>query len=602
MRFIIRSILLMSLGVPVSEAQDRPIDYTISLPAPQTQIVDIRMLVRNVATPSLEVALPVWRPGRYAVLDPAGTVRNVRAATLRGARLSVEKTDKTTWKVTTNGAKEVAIEYTVYANSLGDRTRHVDDTHAFLSGATVFFYVSGRRNDAVAVHVKAPKDWRVATGLEQAGADSNTFLAPSYDVLIDSPLEIGIHDVLKFEVRGKPHEVALWGQAKYDRERIKRDFARIVEEQSAIFGDMPYKKYVFLVHIDAEARGGTEHLNSTIMQISRRYLEDPKSYADFLELVSHEMFHTWNVKQLRPAGLSPYDFSKENYTDLLWMSEGATSYYEGLVLVRAGLKTPDDHLKALGDEIDRLRNRPGAAVQSVAESSFDAWIKFNHPTPDDVNSTVSFYDSGALVSLLIDLEIRAKTENKVSLDGVLADMYKRFPLSGPGFTTDDLIEALEKHSGSDFRGFFERYVSGAVRYPFEDALNAVGLELTLHTEKDAPSTKSYIGLNVQDRNNALTVRSVLSDGPAYAAGIIAGDEIVAVNGHRVSSSEFPQEVERLNVGDTVRLHLMRRDRLRVIDVTLSGRAAGKWQVRRLKNPTETQKEAYKSWLKQAWSQ
>src|SRR5206468_1451681 len=392
------------------------------------------------------------------VLDLAGGVRGVRAVTSAGRSLPVVKTDKTTWQITTDEAEEVTVSYRVYANSLGDRTRHVDDTHAFLSGTAVFFHVADRLKDPVIVNIEAPASWKIATGLECVRGNPRRLFAPNYDVLVDSPLEIGLHDLLEFEVNGKPHQIVIWGGAKYDPDKLKADFTKIVKSQATLFGDMPYRRYVFLVHVGPGASGGTEHLNSTIIQTPRQSLENPEAYKGFLRTVSHEFFHTWNVKQFRPAGIHPYDYMRENYTDLLWVAEGSTTYYADLTNVRVGINKADDYLRTLSDAIHTLRNRPGARVQSLAESSFDAWIKFSRSIPDDANFTVSFYDVGALASLLMDMELRSRTKNRVSLDDGMREMYRRFPLSGNGYTTADLIALLETMSESQWSDFFARYI------------------------------------------------------------------------------------------------------------------------------------------------
>ena len=565
-------------------------------------MVDIRMVIRKVAGNTLDVAMPVWRPGRYEVFNPAGGVRDVRAETVAGRSLPIVKTDKTTWHITTGGAEEVTVTYRVYANSLADRTRHVDDTHAFLSGAAVFFHVPDRLKDAIVLNVEAPSSWRIATGLECVPGNPRKLVAPNYDVLVDSPLEAGLHDLLEFEVNGKPHQIAIWGGAKYDPVKLKNDFAKIIKSQAGLFGDMPYRRYVFLIHVGPDASGGTEHLNSTIIQAPRRSLENSEAYKTFLRTVSHEFFHTWNVKQFRPAGIHPYDYLRENYTDLLWVAEGTTSYYADLTNVRVGLKEPNEYLENLSDAIHAMRNRPGTRVQSLAESSFDAWIKFSRSMPDDANFTVSFYDVGALASLHMDMELRRRTKNSVSLDDLMREMYRRFPLSGNGYTTADMIALLETISESQWSDFFARYISGNDPYPFESALNIVGLELSMQPERKTDPVKqsTYAGLNLTDRNGGAVVRSVSSDGPAYGAGVVAGDEIVAVNGRRVSALQFDEWIGLLQPGDAVTLHVIRRDELRTVSFKLAGKPNGKWKLSRVKDPTPLQKAAYQSWLHQEW--
>ncbi len=599
-----------------------PVEYVVALREPQTQMVEMMMTVRGVAGPTLEVMLPVWRPGRYALVEASGTVRDVRARTPGGAALSCEKIDKSAWRVgAVAGAtleEGVVVEYRVYANSIGDRTRHVDDTHAFLSPAAVFVYAPELRDRPVRVSMDIPREWRVATGLTAVDRSANprTFHADSYDVLADSPIEAGIQERLSFEVDGVPHEIAVWGAPPVGREdqrhRMPEDFARIVRAQAAIFGDVPYRRYVYLIHVSPVAGGGTEHLNSTIMQTAPATFETRDRYERFLRLVSHEMFHTWNVKQLRPAGLKPYDYQRENYTRLLWVAEGTTSYYEDVVLVRAGLLKPDEYIRSVASAIGAWRDRPGAGVQSLEESSFDAWVKFNRSTPDSVNSTVSFYDGGALASLALDMEVRRRSGNGASLDTVMRDLYRRFPLDGPGYTTEDVIGALERAAGGDFDEFFARHIAGVEPMDFEGALAVAGLELSRKQEPpkkdDADASASeedgaglaYIGVNVTARDGLAVVSSVGADGPAYAAGVIAGDAIVALNGRRVAGADLDSHLKRLRPGETVRLTLFRYDVLREIAFEAMERPKEKWSLTRVEEPSDMQRAVYESWLGKEW--
>jgi predicted metalloprotease with PDZ domain len=569
----------------------RPIEYTVSLSAPQTQTIQVTMLVRNVSAPELDVALPVWRQGRYGILNPAGTVRSVTASTSSNRQLALHKTDKTTWRIATEGSPEVVVRYTIYANSLNDRTRHVDDTHAFLSGATVFMYVPDRRGDAALVRLEAPADWQIACGLEATPDDARTLLAPNYDVLIDSPIEIGIHERVTFDVDGKRHDIAVWGDVPFDSDRLESDFSKIIRAEAAIFGDIPYDRYVFLVHLAPGLSGGTEHLNSTIIQMPPQALEN--QYKLVLSLAAHEMFHTWNVKRLKPAALRNIDLARENYTELLWLCEGTTSYYDELILVRAGLDTPDEYLKTIAEKIYQRRARPGTLVQSLSESSFDAWIKFNNPTPDDPNATVSYYDGGALVSLLLDLEMRRRTHNQASLDTLMRKMYETYPASGPGFTTENVLQTLHQLTNSKFDQFFDEYISGAADYPFEDVFPVVGLEMV----PTFAGARAYAGLAVHEVNGACVVKSVLSDGPAYAAGLNSGDEIVTLNGRKFKATEVnPYFEQTMAPEDTVWLQVMRRNRLRRIDFNLGTKPNPRWEFRKVASPSREQRAAYASWL------
>jgi predicted metalloprotease with PDZ domain len=350
---------------------------------------------------------------------------------------------------------------------------------------------------------------------------------------------------------------------------------------------------VFIMHVAAGLGGGTEHLNSTVIQMTPRALEEDEQYKRVLSLAAHEMFHTWNVKRFKPAALRDIDLTRENYTELLWFCEGTTSYYDTLVVVRAGLDTPASYLRVLAETIYQCRARPGTRVQSPAESSFDAWIKFNNPSPDDLNSTVSYYESGALVSLLLDLDIRRRTQNLVNLDHVMAAMYESFPASGPGYTTADLLAVLKRLTNSPFEEFFRKYIEGTSRYPFEEFFQVVGLEMVpLHT-----SARAYTGLAVQEDGTTCVVRSVLSDGPAYLAGVNCGDEIVTLNGRKFRAPDINGHIERtMSPGDTVWLQLLRRGRLRRVEFKLGEKPNSRWELRKVGSPTPEQKAGYESWV------
>lgn len=596
--------LLAVAPVRAVEADPRTVAYTIRLNEPQTQMVDISVTIHGVTGEVQDFVLPTWRPGRYEILDPAGTVREVRAEDGEGRPLVVEKVRTSLWRVRTGGAASVTLHYRVYANALGNRTRHVDDTHAFLSGSSVFMMPGDRRTDPISVRIEAPPGWRTATGLERNPLRQDVFVAPNYDVLVDSPLEIGIHDLIAFDVDGLPHEIVIWSRHPWDRgiigkDRLIKDFSAIVRSQREIFGRSPYSRYVFLIHVVPGLRGGTEHLNSTIMQTSPAAFETQTAYERFLGLVAHEFFHTWNVKQFRPAGIHPYDYIHENLTDLLWVAEGTTSYYDDLTLARTGLSTLTRYFRTIADAAGALRTTPGRHHQSLAESSFDAWIKFNRATPDSPNSTISFYSKGALVSLLLDMELRDRTDNRVSLDDVMRHMYEEFPLDGPGYTTQDLLDLLGRLSDTDFAEFFERYVTGVEDLPLEDALSVAGMRLAFEPDRSRPEA-AYIGLRLSDRAGLAHVDTVLADGPAYAAGVQHGDEIVAINGLRLRAGDLDRALERIKPGEEIRLSLLRRDVLTDVRLVADARPNGRWTLTRISNPTDAQRAVYESWLKHAW--
>ncbi|MBC7834020.1 MAG: M61 family metallopeptidase, partial [Phycisphaerales bacterium] len=616
---------------PVADGKPYPIEYTVSLAAPQTQTVQIAMRIAAVAG-DLEIAMPVWRPGRYALIEPAASIRWITAATAGtsnepGFPLPIEKLDKATWRVSAPAdPTDVVITYELYASSLNDRTRHVDDTHAFLSPSTVFLYPVEWRAQPLRVRFEPlPNDWQIATSLEADPAVPNAVTALNYDTLVDSPIEIGLHESFTFTAGGKPHHVVIWmgGQQaaadQFDTNKLSEDFTAIVEEQLKIFGEPPpYERYLYILHVGPGMGGGTEHLSSFVAQAGPAALEvkldtegayqpvDEKAYRGFLSLISHEHFHTWNVKRFRPADLTPYEYRREQYTRLLWLVEGTTSYYDDLVCVRAGVAPVDKYLEMMAGTINGELGRPGGAVQPLTESSFDAWIKFNKPSPDAANSTVSFYSRGSMVSLALDLEIRRRTENtenKSSLDDAMRLLYERFPPPplSTGYTAADLIEILVELTQTDFSGFFDAHISATEPPDFASLVGVVGLGL-VPADKEGEPVSPFLGLTLTDRAGKAVVTGIATDGPGYTSGILIEDEVVALSGQRLSAAGLDARLKKLKPGDTVALTLFRREQLREIEITLAEVPANRRarKLERISEPTDAQRLAYEDWIGHPW--
>jgi predicted metalloprotease with PDZ domain len=395
--------------------------------------------------------------------------------------------------------------------------------------------------------------------------------------------------------------MASWGRTDALPESLEKDTAKIAKVQQDLFGSFPFDRYVFISHIAPGASGGTEHLNSTVIQFKPTVATEAKDYRSLLALVSHELFHTWNVKQFRPAGIKPYDYLRENYTPLLWIAEGTTSYYDELTCVRAGVWEVKHYLESLGKVADAELRRPGGRVQSLESSSFDSWIKFNRPSPDSVNSTVSFYSKGALVSLMLDARMRETTGGARTLDDLMRALYKRFPLSGPGYTSDDVLALLTELTGEDFEPFFARYVRGTEPLALEEALAWFGLE----THRDAGEEKgdgprAYLGLDLKDDGGLAALTAVREDGPAHGAGVLPDDQIVAMDGLRLRAGDLDARLKGRTPGESVELTLLRRDQLRTVRLSLGESPRGALKVRRVEKATERQRAQYESWLGQPW--
>lgn len=572
------------------------ITYTISMPAPHTHLFHVTVEVDGLDGAFVDLILPSWTPGSYMIREYARHVQGFGAfTTAMDTPLPWRKIARDAWRVETGGAERIQVRYQVYANDLTVRTSHLDGAHGYFNGASVFVFVPGREAEPLRLRVEPPPGWQVTTGLEPADRP-NEFLAADYDELVDCPVECGTHRLLAFEVDGVPHRIAIWGYGNEDEVRLIADTRRIVEVQRDFFGALPYCHYTFILHLLDGRGGGLEHRNSVTNQVDRWTFRPERNYERYLSLTSHELFHVWNAKRLRPAPLGPFDYRRENYTRLLWWVEGATSYYDNLLLVRAGLMAPERFLERLGEAVAQLQNQPGRLLQSLEQSSFDAWIKFYRPDENSANSSVSYYLKGGLVCFLLDMEIRARTGGTRSLDDLMRQLYAAYPITGPGIPEEGaLLAAVEELTGDRqgaFRDFFARYVSGVAELDYARALAVAGLEL--RWERKGP--RAWLGCNLKRQGERTIIESVRSDGPAWEAGVYAGDELLALDGWRVNDERLTERLEERQPGDTVRLSLFRGDALIEASVTLAEAPPDRAVIKPLPAPDEAQRRTYRSWL------
>ncbi len=582
------------------------IHYALALTEPAQHLMDVTVDVTGVTGDTLDFVLPTWTPGSYLIREYARHVQEVTAAA-GGQPAACRKIDKLTWRVETGGQDAVQLRYRVYGNELTVRTNHVDDTHAHVIPAATFMYVAGATEAPITVGVTAPQGWEVATGLDLAPdgdrlpASGLIYVAENYDQLVDSPLEIGRHRTLEFTVDGKPHRIVIWGAGNEDEQQLVRDTQTIVTTARDLFGELPYAHYTFFLLLAGKgAGGGLEHRNSTSLLLPRFVFQPERSYERYLTLVSHEFFHVWNVKRIRAAGLGPFDYTQETYTTLLWAMEGVTEYYTDLLLVRAGLLTPKRYLERLADDVVTLQTTPGRQLQSLECASFDSWIKHYRPDENTANTAVSYYLKGAIVGALLDLEIRARTENERSLDDVMRYLYVAYPLDGPGIPERaGYLEAIRHVTGQDLSDFFERYIGGTDELPYTDAFGAAGLRLAWDwKDKSGGEGRPALGVRTKTEGGTLKVAGVVRDGPAYQAGLTADDELVALNGYRVADENSLRErLSDRKVGEHVVLTLFRREELRTLEVTLGVAPQDKLSIELVDQPNELQREMYASWLR-----
>ncbi len=590
----IAAATILPILTSLAMAQTPKISYTLGMSKPATHIFEVTYSLDGLDSTEeyLDIALPVWRTGRYLVLDFANGIVAFNVADGSGSHLAWRKTDKSTWRIDKHSAQKVIVSYSVFANEFAMRTRGLNDERAFVDGTGVFFYAEHFRHLPVTLTVIPFANWHVTTGLDSVKGQPNTFAARDYDYLVDCPLEIGTQRDFSFMVEGKEHVLSITGDGNYESEKLIADVTKIINTTSAFWGGLPYDRYVFQIALMVDVSGGTEHINSTTIAVHPFAFRNPESYRIFLSTVAHEFFHAWNVKRLRPAGFEKFDWTKENYVRELWIAEGMTSYFDELILSRSGLTTSSLMLDRLSGAIDADRARPGYRSQSLSECSYDAWIKYWKNTQQAYNLETDYYVRGASVSFILDMTIRERTKNKYALDHVLQLMYRRFPEGKRGYTNGDFQKACEEVAGSSFQEFFANYVDGTMALPWEAALAVIGYTL----EEKSPDKNPWLGLHSRDIGDRTVVSVVVRNSPAYEAGLDVGDELLALNGYRVRSKDLSTRTTEMKEGDKVRLTLFRNGKLREFDVTLKNQPFTSMKIAKMARPTSLQKSVFESWL------
>ena len=561
----------------------QPIRYRICPASPTTHCFDVTCTVADPDHDGQTFALPAWIPGSYLIRDFARHVLAI-SAQCAGRDVPLRKVDKHTWQVgPLQSTGPLTITYQVYAWDLSVRGAHFDQTHAFFNGTSVFLRVHGRENVPCQLDIQEPpgtalRDWRVATGLQPARGEKGAarahgfglYRAENYEELIDHPVEMGCFALAVFDACGVPHEVVITGRQDCDMSRLTADLKRICEWQIRLFGEPPpMARYTFLITAVGEGYGGLEHRASTALLCARtdlpyaamKKLSD--GYRTFLGLCSHEYFHAWNVKRIKPEAFMAPDLDRENYTTMLWAFEGMTSYYDDLALLRSGVISVGDWLELLGKTIARVDGAPGRLRQTLAESSFDAWIKFYRPDENSPNAVVSYYAKGALVALALDLTLRRGTAGKVSLDDVMRALWQRFGQTGRGVGDGDIQAIAEEFLDMRLEQFFADSVHGTTELPLKELLADFGVTL----QWDTPTLPS-LGVRTLREGDGLKLATVFTGGAAQAAGLAAGDVLVAINGVRVTPESLDKLLTRHQPGDPIQVHAFRRDELMSFEACL----------------------------------
>ena len=584
--------------------------------APQ-HLVHVRMRVERVSGPTITLIMPVWAPGSYKVRDYAGWQGNVEAYAVRGTqrmRAAMRWRDKTSLEVTTDGADIVEVDYVIYGHERTVRTNHINRMHAFIMPVATLMYVEGRTDEVHHVLLKHDtKLWpKVSTQLSPVrppSAEGVLLGALNYDLLADSPIEIGDHVVKTFTAAGARHELAICGYHEVDADWMVEQLVRIVEVEANVFGGVPYDRYVFIIWAYPGVGGGLEHARSSVNAVDPSSFLDKSRTTGLLSLLTHEYFHLWNVKRIRPVELGPFDYTRENLTSMLWLAEGMTSYYDDLFAYRCGFLTQREYINTLAsDHIGKLLRVPGRFRMSVRDSSTLAWLKLYMQSPDANNRFPSYYLKGGIVMLLLDLHIIDHTDGKKSLDDGLRALWAHYTANpGKGLTETECIALFERGTGVQLRDLLNAWLDGTTELPFGELLGKVGLQLNVTVVEpkaitfgearafaSVPPSKFY-GWTLADQGGRILVKSVEDDTPAQLAGLGIDDEIVAVDGKRVTSTAMVEQFLAERRGEPRRLTCHCDGRM--FETTITPAPVQSCSIKDVENISTRQQQLRDAWLK-----
>jgi predicted metalloprotease with PDZ domain len=568
--------------------------FTVSMKQPHTHYFHVEFQCEGLEGDLLDFKIPAWTPGYYWIMDYAKNVLNFHAEDGAGNPLSWKKTTKNTWQVACEESAAVTVSYDVYAFKRSVADSFLDDRRAFIAPAGVFMHVGDQILHPVTITFEPNKSGdRISTGLDPVEGRPNTFYAPDFDVLYDCPVLIGSQEILSFEVQGIPHMIAVENLGSFDKDKFVSDIKKIVESAVQFIGEIPYRHYTFIM-MD-QGGGGLEHLNSMAVFSNSSGWSNPRSYQGWLSFIAHEFYHLCNVKRIRPIALGPFDYDRENYTTMLWVSEGFTVYYEYLILLRAGLMTREEFFKQVSRYISGYENRPGHLFQSAAESSFDTWMKFFDRNENSANTTISYYDKGAALGLLLDLKIRHESKNRKSLDDVMRTLYEKFYKEKKrGFTDQEFREVCEAAAGCPLAEIFDDYVATVAEIDYPKYFAHAGLEIDVKLEEQ-PGV--FFGASTRAQDGNLIIFSVEWDSPAQRGGLSAQDEILAIDGIRTTERILDRFLEAKKPGDKIRVLITRRGMIQEKEVILAAQKERSFRIRPMPDPNPLQAAILADWLR-----
>jgi predicted metalloprotease with PDZ domain len=580
-----------------------PFRYRVAMPEPSSHEFHVTLDVPALPDrPVLDLVFPAWTPGSYMVRDFSRHIYDLQIAR-NGTPLPCERLDKLRWRVQSEG-RPVRVSYRVFAFEQSVRTSFLDQDRAFLSGSSLFFLVDGEQARPCLLDVEPPAGWRLSTALPAVRGARHRFSAAGYDELVDQPVEVGQHRHFAFRQGGTRFEVAIAGPTNADIPRLLSHLRRIVEATGALFGGFPFDRYLFIIHALPERGGGLEHACACTLDIAGMAFEDEKAYQRFDELAAHEFFHAWNVKRIRDQVLGPFDYTAENYTRLLWFHEGFTEYMQAIILLRAGLTTPEHYLKDLGEDWAKYAGRPGRNVTPLSELSFEAWIKQYKPADNYTNRAVSYYEKGKWAALVLDLTLRQATQGRRGLPRVFRRLWQSHGRRGRPITVGDVRAAAESVGSASLGWYFSRLIDGTAELPVPSRLRQLGVTVQARSPAQAEREDSVRARRLQGwaglsfaLGEAAVVKNVVPDSPAWQAGLTFRDEIVAVNDHRVDASAVARRLADCAPGQTVTIAFFRQEILRTTSLRLARSPERRWTFAMDPAASPAQRRIRDGWLR-----
>jgi predicted metalloprotease with PDZ domain len=582
--------------------------YELRFEKPNTHLMDVTIHASDLKGSTVEFAMPDWAPGSYNIENYAANVQRFRATGTGDKALVWRKTDSQTWRIELAGATSVTVEYQVFGNTLANNQSQYNERHVFIGGPAVWMYLVGGKERPVDLSIAVPSGWKVATGMQHTS--DHTFHAADYNWFADAPLEISDFAEKDFEVLGSTYHVIVHGvEGHKDFAKFAADVQKTVEAIVPIFGSVaseggqaaPFKEYWFLFHIWPKTGGGLEHLNSTQINFHSDW-DDVTPAGDFgtqyllkMFVTSHEFFHAWNVKRLRPRPLGPFDYTQMVHTPSLWISEGLTSYYGSLALARAGIVTPQQYLDGIGKLITKFEAEPGRSERSIEDTSWDTWFPraVNQHANNLANTNYSYYDGGQVMGHILDFAIREDTKNQKSLDDWMRLLYSRYALPKPGFEPADPVHAASEIAGTELSDIFSRYISGKEPIPYEKYFAYAGIAV----ERKVDTTKPWIGIESDKGDDGhATIKNVIPGSPAEASGLDRNDVVIAVDGRGEDSDGFDRVLSEHKPQDTIHVVVLRLGELKEIAITMGSNPHPSITLKPMDNPTEQQKAIYNGWL------